>query len=180
MNITAFDWIVLAVLLLSMALGAWRGLVHEVLAIVGWVAAFILAYKYGAFAGYMLPTMGTNQSISNVMGFASVFIGTLIVFSLLTWLFKKMMQGVGLRPIDRILGAAFGILRGLLILLAMTTVVLMTPLKRGDWWQQSASAGPLSSMLKNVKPVLPVELGQYIQAAAKVAPAKGFVVCVES
>jgi membrane protein required for colicin V production len=180
MNITAFDWIVLAVLLLSMALGAWRGLVHEVLAVLGWVAAFILAQLYATTVGQLLPLQGAGAPVRYAAGFAAVFISTVIACSILTWLIKQMIEGVGLRPIDRTLGAAFGVLRGLLILLAVATVVLMTPLKRGDWWQQSASAGPLSSMLKGIKPVLPAEFGQYIQAAAKVAPAKGFVICVES
>lgn len=180
MNITAFDWIVLAVLLLSMALGAWRGLVHEVLALAGWVAAFILAQLYATAVGQLLPMQGAGAPVRYAAGFAAVFISTVIACSILTWLIKRMLESVGLRPIDRTLGAAFGILRGLLILLAVATVVLMTPLKRCDWWQHSASAGPLSSMLKGIKPVLPAEFGQYIQAAAKVAPVKGFVVCVES
>ncbi len=166
MNITTFDWILLAIVLLSMALGAWRGLVHEVLAVVGWIAAFVLAFKYGTWAGSMLPLSGAGQGVSNVAGFACVFIATTIVCSLLTWVIKKMIESVGLRPVDRTLGAAFGIVRALVILLAVTTVVLMTPLKNGDWWQQSAGAGALSNLLKGIKPVLPTQLGQYIQAAA--------------
>ncbi len=180
MNLTAFDWIVLAVLLLSMLLGAWRGLVHEVLALAGWVAAFVLAQMLAATAGQLLPMQGAGAGVRYAAGFAAVFICTIIACSVLTWMMKRMIESVGLRPIDRTLGAAFGVLRGLLILLAVASVVLMTPLKRGDWWQQSASAGLLSSVLKGIKPVLPAEFGQYIQAAAKVAPAKGFVICVES
>lgn len=180
MNITVFDWAVLAVLLLSMLLGAWRGLVHEVLALAGWVAAFVLAQLFAAAAGQWLPMQGAGPGVRYAAGFAAVFICTIIAASVLTLLIKRMIESVGLRPIDRTLGAAFGVLRGLLILLAVATVVLMTPLKRGDWWQQSVSAEPLSSVLKSIKPVLPAEFGQYIQAAAQFAPVKGFVICVES
>jgi membrane protein required for colicin V production len=194
MNITTFDWITLAIVLLSMALGAWRGLVHEVLAVIGWIASFLLAWTYGSFVGYMVPTFGLGSAASTVVGFVIVFIATIIACSLLTWLIKKMIESVGLRPVDRTLGAAFGILRGLVILLALTTVVLMTPLKNGAWWQQSAGAGALSNLLKGIKPVLPAQLGQYIQAAASSrtffqfhlpnavanSPSQGYLPCVES
>ena len=166
MNITTFDWVLLAIVLLSMALGAWRGLVHEVLAVVGWIAAFVLAQLYAQAAGQWLPLQDVSAPVRYAAGFAAVFIGTVVVCTLLTWLVKKMIESVGLRPVDRTLGAAFGVLRGLVILLAITTVVLMTPLKNGAWWQQSAGAGALSDLLKSIKPVLPAQLGQYIQVAA--------------
>ena len=37
------DWIFLAVLLASMLIGAWRGLVFEVLSALGWLVAFMAA-----------------------------------------------------------------------------------------------------------------------------------------
>jgi membrane protein required for colicin V production len=179
MNITTFDWILLAIVLLSMALGAWRGLVHEVLAVIGWIAAFVLAQLYAQAAGQLLPMQGVSAPVRYAAGFVVVFIGTVVVCSLLTWLIKKMIESVGLRPVDRTLGAAFGVLRGLVILLAVTTVVMMTPLKNGDWWQQSAGAVALSNLLKSIKPVLPAQLGQYIQAAASRCN-QGYLPCVES
>lgn len=179
MNITTFDWILLAIVLLSMALGAWRGLVHEVLAVIGWIAAFVLAQLYAQAAGQWLPMQGVSGPVRYAAGFVVVFIGTVVVCSLLTWLIKKMIESVGLRPVDRTLGAAFGVLRGLVILLAVTTVVMMTPLKNGDWWQQSAGAVALSNLLKSIKPVLPAQLGQYIQAAAGRCN-QGNLPCVES
>ena len=45
MQLAALDWIILAILLLSMALGAWRGLVYEVLSVLGWFAAFVAAHQ---------------------------------------------------------------------------------------------------------------------------------------
>ncbi len=181
MNLSTFDWILLAVLLLSMLLGAWRGLVHEVLAVVGWIAAFVLAQLYAAVVGDLLPMEGAAAPVRYAAGFAVVFIGTVIASSLLTWLVKTMIASVGLRPVDRTLGAAFGVVRGLVILLAVTTVVLMTPLKNSAWWQQSAGAGVLSTALKGLKPVLPAQVGQYIQAAAGALPLRaGENICVES
>jgi membrane protein required for colicin V production len=77
---------------------------------------------------------------------------------------KKLIQSTGLRPVDRVLGAFFGALRGTLILLAAATAILMTPLKEGQWWKQSTGAQVLYTVLKGAKPILPTSVGQYIPA----------------
>jgi membrane protein required for colicin V production len=161
MQIAALDWILLAVLLLSMALGAWRGLVYEVLSVLGWFAAFIVAQLNASTVGDMLPMSGATQALRYAAGFVLTFIASAFSAGLLAWGAKKMIETVGLRPVDRTLGAFFGLLRGAVILLAATTAVLMTPLKEGEWWKQSVGANILSATLKAVKPILPNEVGQY-------------------
>ena len=166
MQLAALDWIILAILLLSMALGAWRGLVYEVLSVLGWAAAFIVAQLYAATVGQLLPMQGATDALRYAAGFVLTFIASAFAAGLLAWLAKKLIETVGLRPVDRTLGAFFGLLRGVLILLAAATAVLMTPLKEGEWWKQSTGAGILSATLKAVKPILPHEVGQYISATA--------------
>jgi membrane protein required for colicin V production len=169
MQIAALDWMLMGVLLLSMALGAWRGLVYEVLSVLGWVASFVIAQLYAATVGQMLPMSGATDALRYAAGFVLTFIASAFAAGLLAWLAKKLIETVGLRPVDRTLGAFFGLLRGIVILLAATTAVLMTPLKEGEWWKQSAGAGILSATLKAVKPILPSEVGQYISAKAQSA-----------
>ncbi len=164
MQFAALDWIILAILLLSMVLGAWRGLVYEVLSVLGWVAAFIVAQIYASTVGNLLPMSGATDALRYAAGFVITFIGSAFAAGLLAWLAKKLIETVGLRPVDRALGAFFGLMRGFVILLAATTAVLMTPLKEAQWWKQSAGAGFLSVTLRAVKPILPSEVGQYIQS----------------
>jgi membrane protein required for colicin V production len=166
MQIAALDWVILATLLLSLALGAWRGLVYEVLSVLGWIAAFIVAQLYAATFGAMLPMSGATEALRYAAGFVLTFIASAFAAGLLAWLSKKLIQTIGLRPVDRTLGALFGLLRGIVILLAATTAVLMTPLKDADWWKQSSGASVLSAVLRGIKPILPNEVGQYIQAEA--------------
>ncbi|NJM43556.1 MAG: CvpA family protein [Brachymonas sp.] len=162
----ALDWIILAVLLLSLILGAWRGLVYEVLSVMGWLAAFIIAQLYAATVGAMLPMSGATEALRYAAGFVLTFIASAFAAGLIAWATKKLIETVGLRPVDRTLGAFFGLLRGVVILLAATTAVLMTPLKDGEWWKQSSGAGALSVALRSIKPLLPEKIGQYIQAEA--------------
>ncbi len=164
MSLAALDWIILAVLLLSLVLGAWRGLVYEVLSLIGWVAAFVIAQLYAAVVGNALPMQGATEALRYAAGFVITFIASAFAAGLLAWLAKKLIEKVGLRPVDRALGALFGLLRGVLILLAATTVVLMTPLKDADAWKQSVGASFFASSLRAVKPLLPREVGQYISS----------------
>jgi membrane protein required for colicin V production len=164
MQLAALDWIILAVLLFSLGIGAWRGLVYEVLSVLGWLSAYIIAQLYAATVGALLPMTGATEALRYAAGFTLTFIASAFAAGLLAWLAKKLIEKVGLRPVDRTLGALFGLLRGFVILLAATTAILMTPLKDGEWWKQSSGASVLSSVLRTLKPLLPNEVGQYIQA----------------
>lgn len=179
-QVTPLDWLGMAVIFISFLIGAWRGLVHEVMALLGWVAAFIAAQMLGSSVGAMLPFDAPNESVRTVAGYATVFIATLIAASVLTWLVSKAIQNIGLRPVDRILGAGFGIGRGLLLLMALVIAVQLTPVKNGPWWAQSQGFVALEALLKKFKPVLPPDLGKYISWRAPSNAQQGLPICVES
>ena len=59
----ALDWVFVAVLLASMLIGAWRGLVFEVLSVLGWVVSFFVAQWFAADAATLLPMGGWGESL---------------------------------------------------------------------------------------------------------------------
>ena len=156
------DWIFLAVLLVSMVVGAWRGLVYEMLSLANWVAAFVLAQWFGPVVAEWLPLAGATEVVRFLAGFVVVFVVALFVGGLLAFLIRKLITAMGLRPVDRVLGAAFGVVRGVVVLLAFTLVVGMTPMKAGPWWQESTGAGIATVVLHGLKPVLPEDFGKYL------------------
>jgi membrane protein required for colicin V production len=156
------DWILLAVLLFSALLGMWRGLVYEVLSVAGWVVAFVLAQAFAADVGAWLPMQGASPPLPLAAGFAVVFLATAFGAGLLAWLVKKLVESVGLRPVDRILGGVFGLARGVVILLAVAVVVSMLPTKSRDWWQVSPVAQTLTASLHELKPLLPHAVAKYL------------------
>jgi membrane protein required for colicin V production len=156
------DWIVLAVLAGSLLLGAWRGLVYEVLSVLGWIAAFVAAQWFAVAVGEMLPLQGFGEAVRYACGFATVFIAALFACGLLAWLVKKAVEAIGLRPVDRTLGAAFGVVRGIVLVLALAVVVNLTPLKSAAWWNESKAAGVSTAALRGLRPVLPENFGQYL------------------
>lgn len=158
----ALDWIFLAVLAASLLIGAWRGLVYEVLSLGTWVVAFFLAQGFASMAAQWLPMAGATETIQYAAGFVVVFILVMFAGSLLTWLISRLFRVAGLRPADRVLGAAFGVLRGVVLLLAAAVLVGMTPMQHDVWWRQSVGAHWASATAKGLKPVLAQEFGKYL------------------
>jgi membrane protein required for colicin V production len=159
---TFVDWTLIGILGLSFVVGAWRGLVFEVLSVFVWIAAFVLAQWFAPDVAAKLPMAGTAQSLRYVAGFVLIFIGTAFVAGLVVQLIKKMVAAVGLRPVDRTLGAIFGLMRGAILLLAIAVVMNMTALKSQADWQASQGAAMLTELLTKLKPLLPQEFGKYL------------------
>jgi membrane protein required for colicin V production len=156
------DWVFLAVMAASFLLGAWRGLVFEVLSVFSWVAAFILAQWFAPQVAALLPMGDAPQAARYATAFLLVLIGVVFLGALVAWLTKKLVEAVGLRPVDRTLGAIFGLFRGAVLLLAVAVVVNLTPLRSGEWWMESTGAGFATAALKQLRPVLPDRFGQYM------------------
>jgi membrane protein required for colicin V production len=160
--ITSTDWILLAILLASLVLGAWRGLVFEVMSVIGWLAAFVLAQWFAADVAARLPMQSAGDSLRYAAGFVLVFIASVFVAGLISALLRTVITVIGLRPVDRLLGAGFGVFRGLILLLALTVVLQLTSMAQNDWWQQSQGGPVLTALLKGLKPILPERFGAYL------------------
>lgn len=162
MGMSALDWIFIAALLASIALGVWRGFVYEVLSVLNWLLAFVLAQWLGADVGRQLPMGASSEALGNIAGFVLVFVTSVFIGGLLVWGLPKLIEQAGLRPVDRVLGGVFGLLRGLILLLALTVLVLMSPLKSQTWWHEAKAARISVEAFKLLKPVLPQSVGKYL------------------
>ena len=156
------DWIFGAVLAISLMVGAWRGLVYELLSLVNWIAAFVLAQWLAPDVAHYLPVSNATEVVRYGAGFVVVFVVALFAGGLLAFGVRKLVEAVGLRPVDRVLGAAFGLARGTVVLLALAVVAGMTPVVKSPWWQESTGAGVTTVALKGLKPVLPEDFGKYL------------------
>jgi membrane protein required for colicin V production len=162
--VAVLDWVVVAVLAASVLLGLWRGLVYEVLSVLNWLAAFVLAQWLAPRAAALMPFSRAGESVQYAAGFVVVFIGALFVGGLLAWVTSKLVEAVGLRPIDRALGGIFGLVRGTVAVLVLAVVVHLTGLKSGGWWTESMTAGVATAALRGLKPVVPERFGAFLPA----------------
>ncbi|MDR3005028.1 MAG: CvpA family protein [Acidovorax sp.] len=156
------DAVLLVLCCASLLLGAWRGLVYELFSLVGWIAAFWVARLLASDVGGWLPMEGFDPTVRYAAGFVSVFVVAIFGWGLLSALAKKLIEIVGLRPVDRALGAVFGVLRALVLVLVATLVVVNTSLQQQDWWQLSLSGPWLADMVHQLVPALPQDLGKYL------------------
>ena len=162
MTLPVVDWLFLAVLLVSLVVGAWRGFVYELISLLSWLAAFVLAQWFAPTAAQWLPMSGSSEALRYAAGFVLVFIAAIFAGGLVAFLAKKLLAVVGLRPADRVLGAGFGLVRGALLLLAFTAVVSMTPLRTAAWWQEASGPQLAGAVLRGIKPLLPQEFSKYL------------------
>jgi membrane protein required for colicin V production len=161
---TGLDWIFTGLLLASICIGAWRGLVFEVLSVAGWVTAFFVAHWFAADMAAALPMGEASDTLRYAAGFVLLFVATVFGCGLIAWFSKKLIEAVGLRPADRMLGAAFGLVRGLVLLLVAACVAGLTPLGDAPWWQESSAKPWLGDALRGLKPVLPEEFARHLPA----------------
>ena len=164
LSVSAVDWICLFVLLASLLLGAWRGLLYEVLAIAGWVVAFLAARWAAAPVGAWLPMGESSEPLRHAAGFVLVFVVLAFACGMLASLARHAAKSLGMRPVDRVFGAAFGIARGLVLLLVLAGLLLMTPLRDEPWRRASVSAQWLEIALMQLHPLLPESFGKYLSA----------------
>ena len=156
------DWICLGVLLGSLLLGAWRGLLYEALSLAGWVAAYFVARWLAEWVGQALPMGDAPAEWRFAAGFVLVFIVVAFAGGMLAWAVRSAARALGMRPVDRILGAVFGALRGALLLLLLAIAVQLTGQGQAPWWRESASGPWLLGVLAQLHPVLPPALGQFL------------------
>lgn len=122
-NFTAVDGGAALIILVSAVLAYSRGLVRELMAIVGWIGAAIVAFIFAPSAMPLikeLPVVGSFLSdsceLSVIAAFAGVFAIGLILAAIFTPLFASVVQRSALGGIDQALGFLFGVLRGVLLI----------------------------------------------------------------
>lgn len=126
---TIVDAVVAVIILMSAILAYSRGLVREVLAIAGWIAAAVLAFIFAPQAEPLVKQipvldkfLGDSCELAIIAAFAAVFAVALVVMSIFTPIFSGAVQRSALGGIDQALGFVFGVLRGI-ILVAIALIV---------------------------------------------------------
>lgn len=141
-----------AFLLLSVLIGLARGFVFELLSLAGWFAAwFVGLWLTPMFVGYIHvgdPGSGLNHGVT----FACVFVVALVAWSLAARLVRALIRATPLSAIDRLLGAGFGFVRGMLVLLVVATVIGISPWSQSTAWQRSQGVAWLNTVLHELRP----------------------------
>lgn len=141
--LSMFDFIIIGIIAFSALVSLWRGFVREVMSLAGWVAAFFVASTFYPYLSSYLTGIDSvyfqeSATLRNGVAAAILFIGTLIIVSVINALLGKLVDGTGLGGTDRVLGMVFGALRGVLIVAAILFFLdSFTQASQSDWWKES-------------------------------------------
>ena len=118
------DFVIIIILVASVIYSLFRGLVREVFSLLSIVLGFIAASRWYPFlAGFFLPWI-TSNAIANILGFILTFIAVSIIISLIGKLVRRFVSFIKLESIDRLLGAAFGILKGVFVVIVLILILI--------------------------------------------------------
>ncbi|UFS56446.1 CvpA family protein [Comamonadaceae bacterium M7527] len=162
MNWSALDTAMSALLGASLVWGAWRGLVYELLAIANWLFAVMATSLVAPLLAQWVPALEGTGLLALVVRYVVVFVVFVFVGGFVASTLRRWISASGLRPADRSLGALFGLVRGVVVLLVAALVVLVLKLEAEPWWSSSSGAQLLQSVLVLLKPVLPQAIERLI------------------
>jgi len=156
------DLVLAGALALSVIVGLLRGFVFEVLSLLGWLAAYVIAQWLAPTLAPHLPLGKPGSALNLGAAFVCTFVAALIAWGLSARLLRMLIRATPLSLVDRGLGATFGLLRGLVVLLAIATVIALTPAAKSSAWRESRGALWLNDALHGLKPMLPQQVAEHL------------------
>lgn len=131
------DFAIVGIIGLSIVVSLIRGFVREALSLAVWIGAFFVASSFYADVAVYF-THFDDPMIRNGLAAVALFVATLIVGAMITYLVGQLVEKTGLSGTDRVLGSIFGALRGVLIVCGVLFVFdSFTHLSEELWWQNS-------------------------------------------
>ncbi|MDB5808375.1 MAG: Colicin production protein [Betaproteobacteria bacterium] len=159
---TWVDYAVIAIVGLSILLSVIHGLVREIMSLASWVMAFLVAQLYAGEVAALLPAALTNGSLRLLAGFLAVFLAVLIIMTLVAMAISGLLKTAGLGFADRALGAVFGFMRGLAIVMIAVLLSGLTALPRQAAWRNAIFTEPLVILANWTKVWLPDDMAKHI------------------
>ena len=160
---TSFDYAVLTIIGLSIIFSVMRGMVREVLAILGWVAAFYVGRTYTDQILPMMPVDIPTESLRVLAAFLVLFLATLLLTSLLGIALSAIIRKVGLGWLNRLLGAMFGVIRGLLIVCVLVFLAGLTSVPQDARWRNAMFSAPIEALVISILPWIPENIAKHVK-----------------
>lgn len=122
-DFNALDWVIVAVVSVSVLGGIIRGFGREALSLAGWVFAFVIANVLARPLAESLLSVSDSPTLRYLLAWLLLFVGVLAVFSVLGSLLAKQLRQPGFNVGNRLFGGVFGLFRGLVIMMVVTLLL---------------------------------------------------------
>jgi membrane protein required for colicin V production len=138
--VTAVDIGFAALLVLSALWGFWRGLTRELVSMIAWVLIGVLVYRFASLVGHIIA-FSAPEIVHVVLGASIIIVAGVVLAAIVGRLLRSVVAASQLAGADRMLGAVFGTLRGALVVLVLSAMVVEAGLSDSRLWRTSAT-GP--------------------------------------
>lgn len=136
-----FDLIILAVMLVFIVVGIWRGLVHEIITALSWVVSCVVAWWFAGTVSGIFRGMVDDSSLRLLLAFALIFFVVFMLGMVVSWFVHKHLPGKrGFRIANRALGGVIGAARGAVVVIAVFLIAGLTSFPRHSWWREASFA----------------------------------------
>jgi membrane protein required for colicin V production len=161
--LTWADLLLGAVLLVSLIVGAVRGLVFEALSLAAWVIAYLASPFLAPTVATWLPPATEHGAWQELAALVLAFVLVLVLVSVAARLLRALLHATPLKGVDRLMGAGFGLLRGVLLCLLAAVLLGFTPLRKHPAWEQSHARPLMATVLEMLSPLLPERLHEWVR-----------------
>lgn len=152
---TILDWVFIAILVVSMGVGVFRGLVKEAVSLASLIIAVWAAFRFAPSLEPVFAQWVGSQALRTWLARVGIFAVVLIVGGLVGWSISRFMNQVGMTGLDRTLGLAFGFGRGALICGLIVIAGPYLELDRDGWWRESRLLPFATSVAKSISIIAP-------------------------
>ncbi len=159
---TGFDFVLLAILGISVILGLVRGLLKEVLSLVAYACAFVAAVWWGPTVSEWLLRWIEQPFLNLAIAYLAVFVLVLLTIGLFNMTLAALIHKTGLTPADHGLGGLFGLVRGVLFVFILVILAGFTPLPNEVWWKQAMFSKPIIDVILQIKDRVPAPINSWL------------------
>jgi len=160
---TVVDALWLVIILVSVAIAAWRGFVREIFSLAAWVLALVVAARLGAPLARTIGDTIADPQIRAVTAFLLLFFVTLLLASLLGVAAYRLVHQSGLKATDRSLGLFFGAVRGIVVVGIVVLVIRGTPLGEHPSYTRAFMRPAAEPVANFIHRLLPADFGRYFE-----------------
>ncbi|MBX2867520.1 MAG: CvpA family protein [Acidiferrobacterales bacterium] len=149
------DIAIIVVILVSALIGIFRGFIREILSLASWLVALYVAYTFAAQGAVYLEPYISQKELRGIASFAAIFVCTLILVSIVSYVIYRLFALAGITGLDRSLGGLFGLVRGAVVVALLILAATFMDFAPHPWYQSSKLViyfAPLTEFILSLLP----------------------------
>lgn len=164
MGVNLFDVALLLVLALFVGIGAWRGLVRELVSLLTWIGAALAAWAFADDFAAQFRTLTQEDAMRQMLAFVIIFLCVFIVGTLFGFALHRFVnRSSGLRLVNRVVGGVLGLARGVAAVVIVFLLAGLTAVPQRAWWREALLTPGFERAANYVTQYLPTDVARHVR-----------------